>query len=336
MKKLLIIFLSLLSCHSFSQGAWTCGTGTAPSVQNSASQPSNCIRFLNDFIPTSSENQIEVKVKFWVFKPTSGPGAWSYNTTARALNALRQVDSIWSNLAVNTLSLSGQMVPFIQDTKIKFVMDGPLNIIADDNTYTFTPSAESGTVYNSSTAINVYYGTRYPVGLGAYWSAPFVNQPLPNPHIHFPTADLGSNPPTRDLGDGDHAYILAHELGHVLGLEESSIFNNAVCQGASFINISGGCCNQICADDYVLETNIFWAPCGTPGGSNNMMSENIGCHNYFSPQQMAIMHYNLRTDLRKCLSASGYTAATERTPHLITMSTPMKYGKMLTGILKAI
>lgn len=258
--------------------------------------------------------KLKLKSSFGFLNQRLGLVLGPINTTARALNALRQVDSIWSNLAVNTLSLSGQMVPFIQDTKIKFVMDGPLNIIADDNTYTFTPSAESGTVYNSSTAINVYYGTRYPVGLGAYWSAPFVDQPLPNPHIHFPTADLGSNPPTRDLGDGDHAYILAHELGHVLGLDESSIFNNAVCQGASFINISGGCCNQICADDYVLETNIFWAPCGTPGGSNNMMSENIGCHNYFSPQQMAIMHYNLRTDLRNYLSASGYTAATERNP----------------------
>lgn len=69
---------------------------------------------------------------------------------------------------------------------------------------------------------------------------------------------------------------------------------------------------KIIADDYILEDSAtVWgqgALCSdtTSPYSNNIMAYNWACKNYLSPQQMAIMHYNLRTHKKNLLHGPSF------------------------------
>ncbi|MGD0712001.1 MAG: M43 family zinc metalloprotease [Bacteroidales bacterium] len=88
------------------------------------------------------------------------------------------------------------------------------------------------------------------------------------------------------------AQMLAHELGHVLGL-----YHTGDCAGKQCIN-SGGF-----SDTYQPDCNKGWLECGVKkipscgcgtgdtGISNNIMGYNI-CRTYLSPMQMGTIHCN--------------------------------------------
>ena len=61
------------------------------------------------------------------------------------------------------------------------------------------------------------------------------------------------------------------------------------------------------ANDFMMEDSTVFTVFGncyppSSSNSNNIMGYNNGCRSYFSPQQMAIMHYNLRTRKRNLLT----------------------------------
>lgn len=309
--KNILLSLITLSCLSgnklFAQPTWTCHTSTSPTAMiASPSQPSSCVDFLNDFIPAPSDPVVEVKVRFYVFTPTVGTGNWDNATTARAQDALTYANFIFSDILINTWSVSPQPA-YIKDTRIRFVMDGPLNMIADEAAYYYVQGAQNN--YGSTTAINVFYGCAWPTSTAApfyYMNGASVDYPVPNPNVLFHRGIPGV-PQVEDLGDLSNAGTLAHELGHALGLEEN--FANTSYGTHSGIAPAQGCCEVITASDYLPEATIIHGGCND-SVSNNLMSPNTGCHRYLSPQQMAIMHYNLRGPLHKVLSSQGYQNAT--------------------------
>lgn len=299
--KNILLSLITLSCLSgnklFAQPTWTCYVSPSPTAMiASPSQPSSCVEFLNDFIPAPSDHLLEVKVKFFVFTPTVGTGTWDNATTARAQNALDYVNYVYSNIIPPGSWTVNPPAAYLQDTRIRFVMDGPLNMIADQAVY--ENSQTSYSVYSSSTAINVFYSQGWPNG-SSYFESPNVPTPIPNPNVFFPKGNP-SNPQTLDLGDIEYAGTLAHELGHALGLEESGPTGiySSIAPGLS-------CCGVITASDYLLDVAEVFGNCSDPSMPNNLMSRNTGCHRYLSPQQMAIMHYNLRGPLQHVLTSQG-------------------------------
>lgn len=325
--QLLIFVLSVLNSGMMAQASWNCGAREQAytNAQALVSQPSDCIKLLNDFAPAATDSVIEIKVRFTVFTPAAGPGTWGNSaTTARAKNALRIVDSLYSHIAVNTYSI-GSPVAHIPDTRIRFVMDGNLNLVSNQTAYDMIANM-IGSVYSSDNAINVFYGREWYNGMicdtvthicdSSFFSAPDVPDYFPNTHVLFPMG-RPAWPRVIDLGNDTMATVLAHELGHILGLPENIFWNDTAvtCFGAAYIKPTFGCCKLICANDYVIEPwKAPWGTCDHPGISNNMMSYNIGCHQYFSPQQMAVMHYNLRTFHKHRLTTRGFNAATIRNP----------------------
>jgi hypothetical protein len=304
--KNILLSLITLSCLSgnklFAQPTWTCYVSPSPTAMiASPSQPSTCVDFLNVFIPAATDPVVEVKVKFFVFTPTVGTGTWDNATTARAQNALDYVNYVYSNIIPPGSWTVNPPAAYLQDTRIRFVMDGPLNMIADQAVY--ENSQTSYSVYSSSTAINVFYSQGWPNG-SSYFESPNVPTPIPNPNVFFPKGNP-SNPQTLDLGDIEYAGTLAHELGHALGLRESGHTDIY-----SSIAPEQSCCGVVTASDYLLDVATVFGNCSDPSMPNNLMSRNTGCHRYLSPQQMAIMHYNLRGPLHKVLSSQGYQNAT--------------------------
>lgn len=156
---------------------------------------------------------------------------------------------------------------------------------------------------------------------------PGVNPP--DNTIHFTPAFHKSN--TSPVYDYIELYgdVLAHELSHMLGLWHTSgmATTNTTCctyvEPISFITPTFGCCNYQECNDYVIEhypCNSSTATtgckiafphqsCNTPGASDNLMSQNSACNRYLSPQQMGVMHYNLRTNQSHFLATSSYSAA---------------------------
>ena len=131
------LILSLLNNNLKAQPTWTCGavnSGSLNQIQSTVSQPTNCIKFLKDFIPSATDSVLEVRVKMYVFTPSVGIGTWDNATTLRAKNALRIVDSVYSHIAVNQLTLFPANPTLIPHAKLKFVLVGNLNVFSDHST----------------------------------------------------------------------------------------------------------------------------------------------------------------------------------------------------------
>ena len=217
-----------------------------------------------------------------------------------------------------------------------------------DGTYGYThfdPNAinvflgtQTSTFVSGGVVVSHYYGGNIGVPPPLNSSVPELGYPhnviMVNPENSFTLAPWSDT--ARVARYANIRYFggtLAHEFGHtLLGLDHTQILasinnspNGCNCPGDHYYSIKPnfGCCKLIEANDYVAEdfpcidngtvtckSQYAQQGCNTPGASDNMMSMNSGCYRYFSPQQMAIMHFNLRTILKDFLTANGYTAAT--------------------------
>jgi len=344
-----IFILMLFKQTLFAQAPWICTVAPDPPPSQSppVSQPTNCNQLLVDLEPTSSnERTIEVNVHVKVFAPTNASSltsAWIHTldptTQSDVQTFLDVANATFTNIpAIPQLTVPSNPINFT-NARIKLVLK-TFTIVNHDAGYAnvkYLADGDYGLAYHDPNAINVFLGTFGPTILqnnnaGAYPQPPGE---YPNNWLYF-TPIAGSATLTPELHDNirGHGKILAHEVCHILGLNHSrgvttSVVNNSLCcrPEPTFISPTYGCCSYVEPIDYFMESYPCSAPdppsctlltpfqnCNTPGGSDNLMSQNAACNRYLSPQQAGVIHYNLRTVLKSFLSASGYTAATERNP----------------------
>ena len=289
--KFLFLAISLLVVKTKSQNIYTCGN-TVASVSTSAIQQAGCYNYFYSFIPTPSDCVLQVSVNIFVIKPTSGAGSWGTNTIANATAAIAGINNMHANIPLPVIYTGAT---HISNSKIKFVLK-TFSVVANDYLYDHIRSLPTNPLYNDTTAINFYFGSLdITPGLGV--SNASTLPPMPSKYIFFPSTNSGStidyylNYPT-----------MAHELGHALGLDHPNIYTSV------YQNLNS-CCTQGIVSD--LQENLAShgaiANCGTPGSSNNIMSDNVWCRQYLSPQQMGVMHYHLRNKMRSVLTPYSYS-----------------------------
>ncbi|MEI6020935.1 MAG: hypothetical protein WCR21_07385, partial [Bacteroidota bacterium] len=330
MKTKFILILAILTHSIVAQNTFTCGTISSATAQ-SLSRAVACTNLINDFIPKSNDRVIEVAVNFWVFTTgtSSNSAAWTngshITTSVDAQHCIDIANSIYTNMPAPSIAIPG--VASITNAKIKLILKN-FDYVLDDNSYHDIGAAAAGTgnqIWRDKRAINILLGTvsnTYVATIGTntiVGYAPYngniytgdVPGIYPKNFIVF-TSQFDTNNPNWDNIYG-YGGVLAHEVGHFLGLNHTTYNLNNNFHEISEIKPSFGCCSYITAQDYA-EDDGTWSPCPGPpyfgAGSNNIMSQNTACgYKYLSPEQVAIIHYNLRTDLRPILYAPSYNNA---------------------------
>lgn len=337
---------------------FNCGTAKGASTASSSSQPTNCIQLLNDFAPKSADRELEVKVNFIVFVPStnSTTSEWfmdSSNPLGTAITptptsqsdatlCLAKANSIFSNTVAPKLTGTGAST-VTGSTKIKLVL-GTFGYTVDNTSYADIEQARTNLAYNDPNAINVFLGAMVT-------TTSIATNTVASPNYTYVLTEINDNINSAAVvgtgtnntiifhrnhepyheGTGanllkgwsnirDFGIVLAHEVSHQLGLDHTDYdpVNTAIPPAPSntYISISSilpavGCCTNVLVNDFVYELPpTATSACSTTGASNNLMSTDAGCNRYLSPQQAAVMNYNLRTVLKNFLTSSGYTAAT--------------------------
>lgn len=303
---ILKLFLILTVFDGFLGQAQNCFYNANLPSANQSPVLKGCNQYLNDFIPHSTDTALTINLTVWMFNKTNGSGFWSNNTITNAQAMIANLNINFSSLDSANLNIPGGSA-LIPDARIRF------------NLKTFDTINNTNFYYNCSQAMNTYFD---PNSINVYFHAD-TNYPtsvpaLPGKYISYradsQTVYLDmSHLPLRDLD---------HELGHALGLQHTEYINDSsVHYGNSFINTGESCCPTIVADDVHQESPSEW---GYPGNcdsmpvnaSNNFMGYNTWCRTYLSPRQLAIMHYQLRTNLRSVLTSGSYVYDLDRNSNL--------------------
>lgn len=257
--------------------------------------------FLDDLVPTSADPTLTVNLNFVVFKPAGSTGVFDNVTYADALNLVASLNYYYEY--IDPADNPVPNVPYVTNTKIAFTLK-TFSVITSTSMYNDVRTATlSAPAWYDPTAISVFFGGC------AWWGCRPRTTSVPADFILFPAP--ASPTPTFTLMGPD----LAHEVGHCLGLQHTAIGE------PSSVSPPGACCANIYANDMVmLPSGIFYgsvssayypAPCGYPGSlTNNIMGYNWNCRRNFSPRQMGIMHYCLRTSMLRVLTTQSQLDAT--------------------------
>ncbi len=214
------------------------------------------------FIPNNYTPTLMVKLNFHFFRNDDGSGDYQPADSLKINQMIQWLNAIYKYLGPPTIA-PATLTDTIYDSKIQFVLKG---VYYHNSSQYYNATANTNTndfyIYygtNKTSEINVFFykNSKYVVG-GGCASANYVlmhNQIIEN----YATAQL-----------------LAHELGHSLGLDHTwyGQFD----------------------DTYYPDDNKAWVQCNNIDISNNIMGYNM-CRNYLSPKQMGHMH--------KCLITSS-------------------------------
>lgn len=203
-----------------------------------------------------------VKINFHFFRNDDGSGDYQPADSLKIKQMIQWLNAIYKYLAPPTIA-PATLTDTIYDSKIQFILKG---VYYHNSSQCYNANANTNTddfyIYygtNKTSEINVFFykNSKYSVGGGcaSYNYILMHNQIIEN----YATAQL-----------------LAHELGHSLGLDHTwyGQFD----------------------DTYFPDSNKAFVQCNNIDISNNIMGYNM-CRNYLSPKQIGYMH--------KCLITSS-------------------------------
>ena len=257
-KKLLLAIIILFSTQGFSQqDCFFVGENT---IDKSITEQLDCNDYLN-YTPDTNTSVLVVKINFHFFRNDDGTGIYQPKDSNKIDTIMDWLNLIYRNLQPPTIA-TPQLSDTIQDSKIAFKL---MDVYYHDNSlfYNNDTSACTSSIYdnfgiNKGSEINVFFylNPRFPVGGGCAGSA-YVN-------MH--------NTSMLSIALWSHAQLLAHELGHSLGLPHT--------WQDSF------------DDTFFPDNNTSGLPCNTTSISNNIMGYNT-CRSYLSPKQLGFVHWNI-------------------------------------------
>jgi hypothetical protein len=209
---LLVSLVFLISLAAKSQNNFSCGyiVSANKTAATSTPPPSNCNNFLNDFVPVSADNILEVYVNFYILNASSNViGPWGNSTSADALAALSQVNSKYADIKPPHLNMGS---PVVSNVKVQFKLKNFVTLISPYySNYVSNPANMD--IMGDPNAINVFFGSDPSApayaGVTSLATSPYLSN-----DIWFSSNTYGLNV----NAEGD---ALSHELGHVLGLDEA-------------------------------------------------------------------------------------------------------------------
>lgn len=276
-KKVILIALLMATYIKYEAQNLPCYTDTTQPSQSPP--PPNCFscNSLDDYTPKPTDSILYVRLNFhYLMISPSNKGVYK---NATILEAQATVGLLNSGVFDSIFSQQLRVYPapnYIKQSKIRFAFNS-FSKVYDSAAYHSTGSANWAAISNyigDPNAIDIVFkgdatpGLSYGVAQGILSKALKKTKDITDTSAYVWWGDIG---------------LLAHELGHCLGLVHTNsssygCVNDYVVEGPGVWNVNGGPCN----------------PALDSTRSNNIMGYNYGCRRYLSPRQLARCHYNLR------------------------------------------
>ena len=269
-----LVIMSLLSNRVLAQ--YECFFPDTNTFPREITENGECGNYLN-YIPTEQTSILEVKINFHFFRNDDGTGIYQPSDSLQIDTLVGSLNWIYGNLQPPTIA-PPQLSDTLYDTKIRFKLQG---VYYHDNTYFYNSyNQSSNSIFYDTYGINKYSEINVFFYLDSYYAVgggrgrPFYI----NLH-NVPVSEWAS------------AQLLAHELGHSLGLLHTW--------------------DDLFDDTFYPDNNREWLMCNDSTITNNIMGYNI-CRDYLSPKQIGTIHYGLLSNdsRRKLLTGARNTEDT--------------------------